>query len=529
MKNIENIYLTKYVYLLIILLSLNINNLNGQMLPQGLLHNSNAYPNKQLKNDKEGSFTTTNFYREYMNGYVIQHVMTPNPYIQSDFSFHFTNSSQFTIQFTFSEDWMSKNGSPMIFGFKDNLNSTKFYFQRDLAVNKLFPIINNVKLSNIINQNRYNYGTNTYQHITLTYDGIQWVYYLNGVKTSDEINSLSFDFVGNLIFGIIGNANFSYSTKFDEVRFWNKALNQDEIASNWNKSLLGDEDGLQVYYNFNNQYKHFLDNTNLNDVSPNKKNGVFKNLNPFCYFSNSEKYPITDNLILNFDANDLDSYPGTGSNNNAPSLGKLYNLKYFENNLQFYYDISYNQLASPIYYADGGRSIGIQGICGKTFMNTGIEGDMPITIEAWVKLNALNNISIVSIGENYDGSKFELAISNNKLLLNIGGNNNLICNTALITNKWYHIVCNYDFGQYNIYINGINVKTGWYIGAPPYSRTPNDNDILVPQNIVNTPLYIGSNQKLFDGKIGILNVYDRALKASEITNKYNATKSRFGY
>ena len=68
-----------------------------------------------------------------------------------------------------------------------------------------------------------------------------------------------------------------------------------------------------------------------------------------------------------------------------------------------------------------------------------------------------------------------------------------------------------------------------YIGAPPYSRVPNENDILVPPNIINTPLYIGTNQKLFDGKIGILNVYDRALKASEITNKYNASKMRFGH
>jgi hypothetical protein len=91
-----------------------------------------------------------------------------------------------------------------------------------------------------------------------------------------------------------------------------------------------------------------------------------------------------------------------------PSLGKLYNLKNFENTLQFYNSIGYNQLASPIYYADGGRSIGIQGMYGKTNMNTGIDGDMSITIEAWVKLNALNNISIVSIGENYDGSQFIL-------------------------------------------------------------------------------------------------------------------------
>jgi hypothetical protein len=519
----------KYFYIVIaILLYKNI--AIGQVFPQGLIHNNNAYPNKPLKYH-DGSFTTTNFYREYNNGYVIPYIMYPNPYIQSDLSLHFKNSSPFTIQFTFSEDWISQSGSQMIFGFKDNLNNTKFYFQRDLATNKLYPNMNNTRLGNIIIQNGINYGRNKQQHITLTYDGIRWVGYLNGVKSSDEINSISFEFVGNLIFGIIGNANYSYSTTFDEVRFWDRALNQVEITANWNKSLVGDEDGLQVYYNFDSQSKSDLNKSSLIDVSPSKNNGIYKNLNPFCFFSNGLNYPIIDNLILNFDANDLESYPGTGSNvnQNPASPGKLYNLKNFYNNLQFYNSISFNQVASPIYYADGGRSIGIQGIYGKTNMNTGIEGDMSITIEAWVKLNTLNNITIVSIGENYDGNQFELAISNNKLLLNVGGNNQLSCSTSLIKNKWYHVVCTYDNWQYNMYINGLNERIGWYIGAPPYSRVPNENDILVPLNIVNTPLYIGTNQKLFDGKIGILKVYERALKASEITNKYNASKMRFGY
>jgi hypothetical protein len=49
----------------------------------------------------------------------------------------------------------------------------------------------------------------------------------------------------------------------------------------------------------------------------------------------------------------------------------------------------------------------------------------------------------------------------------------------------------------------------------------------------NGPLYIGtrnpdSNQRYFDGRIGIVQVYNRALSASEILQNYNAQKSRFG-
>lgn len=531
MKKFKNLYLEKYYHLILILFLLGNLNLKGQILPQALMHNSNAYPNKKLTY-KEGSLTTTNFYLMNKNGYNVPFQMYPNPYIQSNFTFHFSNSSQFTIQFTFSEDWVSNIGKPMIFNFKniDALDSSNFYFQRDLAVNKLYPVVNNVKLNNIINIKEKDFATIKY--ITLTYDGIKWVYYLNGVKSSDQINMLSFDFVGYLMFGIIGYANFPYSTNFDEVRFWSRALNQNEIAANWNKSLSGDEDGLEVYYNFNDQeyndhlYDHSTDT--LIDASSNKKNAVFHNFNPFCWYSNSLKYPILDNLVFNFDTNDLNTYPGTGSNNNSPSPGKLYNLKNFENNLQFYNSTSYNQIASPIYYADGGRSIGIQEMYGKTNMNTGIDGDMPITIEAWVKLSALDNISIVSIGENYDGNQFEMGVLNNKFILNVGGNNQLSSSSFLIANKWYHVICTYDNWQYNIYINGVNERKGYYVGPPPYLPFT-ENDVLVPLNIMNTPLYIGTSQRPFNGKIGILNVYNRALSSAETTKKFNATKSRFGY
>jgi hypothetical protein len=49
----------------------------------------------------------------------------------------------------------------------------------------------------------------------------------------------------------------------------------------------------------------------------------------------------------------------------------------------------------------------------------------------------------------------------------------------------------------------------------------------------NGPLYIGtrnpdSNQRYFDGRIGIVQIYNRALTASEVLQNYNSTKARFG-
>jgi hypothetical protein len=55
------------------------------------------------------------------------------------------------------------------------------------------------------------------------------------------------------------------------------------------------------------------------------------------------------------------------------------------------------------------------------------------------------------------------------------------------------------------------------------------NAIFSPINTTNTNIYIGNSLRPFNGKLGSLKVYKRVLSPTEILNKYNATKSRFGY
>lgn len=50
-----------------------------------------------------------------------------------------------------------------------------------------------------------------------------------------------------------------------------------------------------------------------------------------------------------------------------------------------------------------------------------------------------------------------------------------------------------------------------------------------PINTTNTNVYIGNSLRPFNGKLGMLKVYKRVLSATEILNKYNATKARFGF
>ena len=260
----------------------------------------------------------------------------------------------------------------------------------------------------------------------------------------------------------------------------------------------------------------------------------------------------SESSILTVDPNILDSYPGNDhgtdyGNTNIKSAAVLHDL-YTPTNLIFYNSLSYadNQLASPLLTNDAGRSIFINNIYGKTTTASGISGNNPRTFEAWVKLSSLNNISIVSIGANTNNNLFEMAVDNGKLLLNIGPNFssllNLKSNGTLQTNTWYQLVIvsdpwstqNQSTNYYNIYINGIldnDFKTQIAVDASktlidPIVRPLDNSNIL---NTTNTNIYIGNSLRTFNGKLGSLKIYKRVLSATEILNRFNVTKSRFGY
>jgi hypothetical protein len=145
---------------------------------------------------------------------------------------------------------------------------------------------------------------------------------------------------------------------------------------------------------------------------------------------------------------------------------------------------------------------------------------------------------VVSIGNlaNYD--LFEMAANNNKLILSIGtdltSNLNLKSNRTLNTNTWYHVVIVYDpwleitqnVKFYMIYING--TLDNDFFTASNANQTSIE-PIFTQQNTTNTNIYIGNSLRPFNGKLGSLKIYNRVLSATEILNKFNATKARFGY
>jgi len=509
---------------------------NAQIMPLPFIANGNAYPtsigaNASFDIESVTSGLAANTY----------------PAIKSDFSFNFTNTTPYTFQFTVTK-LVQNNASSGFIGFTTSAEGLNYS-----AGSFLFYEYSGNFLRNYIKNEYYNdniplasFALGTAYQITTTYDGTNWRNYVNGqLKNTNNRNGLTFNATANLMLGNIGGYT---NIVLDEVRFWDKALTTDEVAGNWNKPLTGYETGLKLYYNFNNQGYAAENNTyikSLKDKSINNYKGTFLNMALSGSQQNfiSDISPTTsyDSLIISIDANNLDNYPGNGrgttyGNTNNKSAFIVHDL-FSTTNLIFYNTASYtvNQFAAPILNADGGRSFLMNNFYGKTNTASGISGYGRRTFEAWVKFNSLSNNSVVSIGNMANYDLFEMAANNNKLILSIGtdltSNLNIKSNRTLNTNTWYHVVIVYNAYNtngkiYYLYINGL-LDNDFY-SASSAGQTSIDA-IFTPQTTTNTNMYIGNSLRPFNGKLGVLKIYNREISADEVLNKYNATKSRFGY
>lgn len=556
-----NFFNMKFIYILSWLLFF-IKYSFGQVVPHGLInkkeHNATSiasyngafqfnydrYPAPRIQNNTNWSFNANSAYTFQFE--IQKHVPTTTDIIHipgTDYS-----SEMPIIGFTTGE--LNKNSSVFLFTIKTIWEAGQVPMEHNfiwyvagvpVGTNKDFGYYKDFRFGIYTSSPLVPYTKSW--HFTITYNNKTWRFYVNGIKVH-EYQNVTYGWTGSgkLIIGSTYKITKKLQPKFilDEFRFWDRALDGDEIAYNWNKSLFGNENGLKIYYNFNDQGRGNENNMqiqNIIDKSLNNNNAtlnytdLINDDNNFVSeknFKSDDKFLRQTPFLFKFDANNYESYPGTNKHNNPISAGKLYNLIDFENNLQFYTNTSYNQVTDPFYHIDGGRSLGIYGIYGKSIFNSGISGGDTIRIEAWVQFNSINNQSIFSIGENYNGKKFEIAVINKKIQLDIGGDT-LSSISNLIAKKWYYITLTYVNSEYKIFLNDILETTGRYVGPPPHSNILNANDIIFPQNITNTPIYIGKTNSPFDGKISILNIHNRGINDNEVAARFYFNKARFGY
>jgi len=217
---------------------------------------------------------------------------------------------------------------------------------------------------------------------------------------------------------------------------------------------------------------------------------------------------VTDGLVLNLDASNIKSYPGTGNIwddlSRGGSNGTLINGPTFDNGN-----------GGSIVFDGVNDYVRIGGVNDYNYSN--------ITLESWVYPERNSSYEYLFSNSrdccgSYNG--YELRIVGGFMRFTIWNstNANVISTYSLPLNSWYHIIATYDGSQLKLYINGIINKL--------------TNSTLQIGYPTSYDLYIGrmghSSSYIIKGKISLSKIYNRSLSAQEVLQNYNSTTSRFG-
>ena len=218
---------------------------------------------------------------------------------------------------------------------------------------------------------------------------------------------------------------------------------------------------------------------------------------------------VTDGLVLALNAADMNSYPGSGAtwndlsgNNNSGSL--VNNPTFISNN------------GGGFYFNNAVSNTGIN--CGDPSSLSFSQNSFSLAL--WVNY-AASGFFINKVGSSAGGFNFWYTGTSLRFQIFSGSVApspiNLVAGT-LTNNTYYQVSATYNGSVANTYINGSLVGT-------------QTNPVTV--STIGGNFTVGYRNDAFNtnyssGSIYNVQVYNRALSASEVLQNYNAQKSRFG-
>jgi hypothetical protein len=224
----------------------------------------------------------------------------------------------------------------------------------------------------------------------------------------------------------------------------------------------------------------------------------------------------TDGLILFLDAANSKSYPESGTiwndlsgNNNTGTLTN-----------------------GPTFSSANKGSIVFDGVDDRVSRITNINTGQNFTVNAWIYPTLLGTTrrAVAASSYNYSPQNGWLICTaggsiNNTFFFSIGSDNayQVAAANTLSLNQWVYIsaVCQNGGGSIKLYNNGIETSyaiTGLSTNTLTYTH---------PEFNVGFRDSAGTTDP-YTGNISIVQIYNRALIAQEITQNFNATKGRFG-
>jgi len=240
---------------------------------------------------------------------------------------------------------------------------------------------------------------------------------------------------------------------------------------------------------------------------------------------------VTSGLILNLDASKTSSYPGSGTTwNDISGNGRVSTLG------------GYGGGSTPSYSSLGGGSIqffrsSTTAVGAAVFsLSTGGTTWADLTSQVSLSLWFYTGTSAVMIiaGKGFrttptpqEFQAYQLYTNGSNIVARItagGATSNIDVSTGFSFNTWNNVVLTYNGSTVSIYRNGQFQNSA--------SKTGSITNLLSLPFIVGGQYNHNNNYNLptdgFNGYIGQVLLYNRAIDATEISQNYNATKTKFG-
>jgi hypothetical protein len=158
--------------------------------------------------------------------------------------------------------------------------------------------------------------------------------------------------------------------------------------------------------------------------------------------------------------------------------------------------------------------------------------DSPFSVGMWINMSTVTSFMALSKYINPNREYHITIISTNQLrfLLTDGARFQYATTTSDLTvyqNKWVNIVCTYDGRGTDTARNGIEIYVEGVLQN--VSRTAQGPGTYIAMDNTTTPLRIGQRDgtNYADGKVSVVQMYNKVLSQSEVLQNYNALKYRF--
>ena len=381
---------------------------------------------------------------------------------------------------------------------------------------------------------------------TIVFDGVDDYVQLNGTVSLNvwtittnlfyNYQNKTFEFfLGNLASGAEGKILLSYAgqVSFRNSSYYNFSKNSSELSNKFsNLSFVSNGTSISLYVDgvFNSSVTPPSTNIPLNTIGNAWSDLVwlpsFK-LGDLCmydraltpseiqqnYQATKDKFQgqqiVTNGLIVNLDAANKDSYPGTGTT---------------------WYDLSGNGYngtkqgtQSPTYplWNTTGYFIFSGGTLGTNFSSfyvPGLPAFSGLSVFAWVRTSDGSESKTILRMQNSD---FELSMNGSTQLFYAAGANydniNTTYNLNFADGNWHYMGLTYD---------GNNLKAYWE--ASNVSNNTRGSVVNTEAGDLNIGTRNDAYYQHFIGDVAVVQIYNRTLSATEITQNYNAQKTRFG-